>query len=153
MRAADLITAAVLIAIGSCVIADAVRLGVGWSTDGPRSGFFPFWLAVLLIGACVGIAVRALRRKDPRPFVTRQALRPVLTMLVPAAAAVVLMQVGGLYVASALYLAFYMRWVGRHTWAAVLAVGLGFPLLTFVVFERWFLVPMPKGPLEYWLGL
>jgi putative tricarboxylic transport membrane protein len=153
MRAADLVTATVLIAIGFLVIADAVRLGLGWGTDGPRSGFFPFWLAVLMIGACLGIAVRALRRKDARPFITRQALRPVLTMLVPAAAAVALMQVGGLYVASALYLAFYMRWVGRHTWAAVLAVGLGFPLLTFVVFERWFLVPMPKGPLEYWLGL
>jgi putative tricarboxylic transport membrane protein len=153
MRAADLVTATVLIAIGFLVIADAVRLGLGWGTDGPRSGFFPFWLAVLMIGACLGIAIRALRRKDARPFITRQALRPVLTMLVPAAAAVVLMQVGGLYVASALYLAFYMRWVGRHTWAAVLAVGLGFPLLTFVVFERWFLVPMPKGPLEYWLGL
>jgi putative tricarboxylic transport membrane protein len=153
MRAADLVTATVLIAIGFLVIADAVRLGLGWGTDGPRSGFFPFWLAVLMIGACLGIAIRALRRKDARPFITRQALRPVLTMLVPAAAAVALMQVGGLYVASALYLAFYMRWVGRHTWAAVLAVGLGFPLLTFVVFERWFLVPMPKGPLEYWLGL
>jgi putative tricarboxylic transport membrane protein len=153
MRAADLVTAANLIVIGCLVIADALRLGLGWGTDGPRSGFFPFWLALLTIAACLGIAARALRRKDTRPFITRQALRPVLTVLVPAAAAVVLMQVGGLYLASALYLAFYMRWVGRHTWAAVLAVGLGFPILTFVVFERWFLVPMPKGPLEHWLGL
>jgi hypothetical protein len=58
----------------------------------------------------------------------------------------------GLYVAAALYLSFYMRWVGRHGWLAVILCAVGVPLLTFVVFERWFLVPMPKGPLEAWLG-
>jgi len=58
----------------------------------------------------------------------------------------------GLYVASALYLGFYMRWVGRHGWSAVALCAVGVPVLTFVVFETWFLVPMPKGPLEAWLG-
>jgi uncharacterized membrane protein len=58
----------------------------------------------------------------------------------------------GLYIASALYIAFYMRWVGRHGWAAVALCAIGIPLLVFVVFETWFLVPMPKGPLEAWLG-
>ena len=46
MRAADLVTALVLMAVGVLVLADALRLGIGWGTDGPRSGFFPFWLAV-----------------------------------------------------------------------------------------------------------
>ena len=54
--------------------------------------------------------------------------------------------------ASALYMALYMRWIGRHPGPPVVALALGVPVLTFVVFERWFLVPMPKGPLEAWLG-
>src|SRR5436309_5394676 len=66
--------------------------------------------------------------------------------------AVVLTQWIGLYVAASLYTGFYMRWIGRHTWLAVLAVAILFPLATFFVFEKWFLVPMPKGPLEAWLG-
>jgi putative tricarboxylic transport membrane protein len=152
MRAADLITAAMLAAVGGLVLADGLRLGIGWSTDGPRSGFFPFWLAVVLLSCCLIIAVQALRRPSSRPFIARAALRPVLLMLVPATAAVALMQVIGLYVASALYLVFYMRWVGRHGWAAVALVAVCFPVVTFLVFERWFLVPMPKGPLESWLG-
>ena len=45
-----------------------------------------------------------------------------------------------------------MRWIGRHRWLTVLAVAVLFPLATFLVFEKWFLVPMPKGPLEAWLG-
>jgi putative tricarboxylic transport membrane protein len=153
MRAVDLFTAAVLIGIGALVIVDALRLGIGWGTDGPQSGFFPFWLAVVLVASCAVIGGQALRRPDTRPFIARRALRPLLTTLVPAAVAVGLMQLVGLYVASAVYLAFYMRWVGRHSWAAVVVIGLGFPVLTFVIFERWFLVPMPKGVLESWLGL
>jgi uncharacterized membrane protein len=58
----------------------------------------------------------------------------------------------GLYVASALYLGFYMRWVGRHSWVTVFILGIGIPVATFLIFEKWFLVPMPKGPLEHWLG-
>ncbi len=87
-----------------------------------------------------------------RPFVTRRALRPVLAMLLPAAAFVLLIQIVGLYVAAGLYVGFYMRWIGRHPWPTVLAVAIGFPVLTFLVFEKWFLVPLPKGALEAWLG-
>ena len=44
------------------------------------------------------------------------------------------------------------RSIGRYPWIGVVVVSVLFPLLTFVVFEKWFLVPMPKGPLEAWLG-
>ena len=152
MRIANLITAAILAAAGVLVLVDAVRLGTGWGTDGPQSGFFPFWLAVLLIGCCLAIAAQAVRLTLPVPFVTRKALGPVLAVLGPAAGFVVLTQAIGLYVASALYMGFYMRWIGRHSWTAVVALGIGFPVITFLVFEKWFLVPMPKGPLETWLG-
>ena len=58
----------------------------------------------------------------------------------------------GLYVAAAVYMAFYMRWVGRHGWPLIALVSVIVPVMAFIVFERWFLVPMPKGPLEVWLG-
>jgi hypothetical protein len=45
-----------------------------------------------------------------------------------------------------------MRWLGRYGWALVLAISIGVPIVTFVVFERWFLVPLPKGPIEEFLG-
>ena len=152
MRAADVLTAVVLMLLGGVVIADAVRLGIGWGTDGPKSGFFPFWLALLMLATCALILVQSVRRKASAPFVTGERLSPVLKVLWPAAAAVVLMQFVGLYVASALYMAFYMRWVGRHAWLVVIALAVLVPVATFLVFETWFLVPMPKGPLEAWLG-
>ncbi len=152
MRAADLITAATLMLLGGIVLYDAVRIGIGWGTDGPKSGFFPFWLATLMVLMCAVIVGQAARRSSSKPFVTRAQLGPVLKVLWPATGMVVLTQFIGLYVASALYLGFYMRWVGRHSWLAVVLVGVGMPVATFLVFEKWFLVPMPKGPLEAWLG-
>jgi putative tricarboxylic transport membrane protein len=152
MRAADLATASVMLLLGGVVVLDSMRIGIGWGTDGPRSGFFPFWLGVILIAASATIAVQAWRRAIDKPFVTREQLSPVLKVLWPATVMVILITPLGLYVASAIYLAFYMRWVGRHGWLAVALCAVGVPVLTFVVFELWFLVPMPKGPLEAWLG-
>jgi hypothetical protein len=152
MRTADLITALALFVLGGVVLADAFRLGVGWGMDGPKSGFFPFWLASAMMVACATIAAQAARREHRTPFVTREQLGPVLKVLVPALGLVVATEFLGLYVSSALYIAVYMRWIGRHRWTTIAALALGIPLVTFIVFERWFLVPMPKGPLETWLG-
>jgi hypothetical protein len=152
MRAADLVTALVLIVVSVVVVVDALRLGIGWGLEGPQSGFFPFWLAVGMLATSAIVFLQALRRPSAEPFVTVAQLRPVLAVLVPATAMVLVMEGLGLYVASALYLAVYMRWVGHHGWPTIVALGLGIPILTFVVFEQWFLVPMPKGPLEAWLG-
>jgi putative tricarboxylic transport membrane protein len=152
MRAVDLATAAVLTLLGGVVVLDSMRIGIGWGSDGPRSGFFPFWLGTILIVASVAIGLQAWRRSTAKPFVTREQLDSVLKVLWPATAMVLLIKPLGLYVAAMLYLGFYMRWVGRHSWLAVILCSVGVPLLTFVVFELWFLVPMPKGPLEAWLG-
>jgi putative tricarboxylic transport membrane protein len=152
MRTADIVTASVLMLLGGVVLYDAVRLGIGWGTDGPRSGFFPFWLALVMVATCALILAQAAWRSPLRPFATREQARPVLKVLWPAAAMVVLMQVTGLYVAAALYIGFYMRWIGHHRWLTVIAIAVSIPVVTFVIFETWFLVPMPKGPLEDWLG-
>ena len=101
MRAADLITALVLTGLGGVVIVDAVRLGIGWGTDGPGSGFFPFWLAVVMLATCGLILLQALRRRTTTPFVTRERLRSVLTVLGPAVALVLITPLTGLYVAAA----------------------------------------------------
>ena len=152
MRAADIATASLLMLLGVVVLVEAIRLGFRWGPDGPQSGFFPFWLAVVVIAHSAAILVQAVRKRSGQPFATREQLRSVLTVAWPAAAMVLLTQFIGLYVAAALYLFFYMRLVGRHSWVTTIGLSLAIPLLTFLLFEKWFLVPLPKGPLEAWLG-
>lgn len=151
-RIADLVTASLLLALGGVVVGESLRMGIGWGSDGPESGFVPFWLATILLGSCLTIIVRALRSASEKSFVTRGQLARVLTVLLPATAMILLVPFLGLYVTSALYMGTFMRWGGRHGWAASIALPLAFVVLIFLVFERWFLVPLPKGPLEAWLG-
>jgi putative tricarboxylic transport membrane protein len=151
MRVAEVVTASVLMLLGIIVIFDAVRLGFRWGANGPQS----------VLSVLAGFDHGALLRGDHRASDTARrgkeirepgTLGPVLKVLWPAVVAVALMQYLGLYVASALYTGFYIRWVGRHSWITVFAFGVGIPVVIFLIFEKWFLVPMPKGPLEEWLG-
>jgi uncharacterized membrane protein YozB (DUF420 family) len=134
MRTADLVTASLLMLGGGVVIVDAVRLGIGWGTDGPQSGFLPFWLGALMITACAVILLRAAHRAAGRPFVTRQQLRLVGKVLWPAVALVVVTHWLGLYVSAALYTGLYMRWIGRHSWLAMLAVSILF-LVSYLTYH------------------
>jgi len=70
---------------------------------------------------------------------------PILKVAVPASAMVALTEMIGLYPAAALYIDFYMRWIGKHRWLLVLVVSIGVPLSSYMIFDKWFLIPMPKG--------
>ncbi|HET7392962.1 MAG TPA: tripartite tricarboxylate transporter TctB family protein [Candidatus Binatia bacterium] len=158
MRVVDTTTAALLMLLSVIVIYDALRLGAGWGSEGPQSGFFPFWLAILLAAVSIVLFVQGLRSRAQEPFVTRERFVPVVKVLGPLAGFVVITDPPGpwsglgLYVAAGLYLGFYMRWVGRHDWRTVVALATSVPVITFLIFETWFLVPMPKGPVEAWFG-
>ena len=143
-----------LSAIGGLAIFDSLRLGAGWGSDGPQAGYFPFYLGLILIGSSLGILGQRLQasRAGDATFVTRGQLALVLRVLIPAAVFVVLILMLGIYVASALLILHFMIVLGGFRWRAALPFALGASFLAFVVFERWFLVSLPKGPLETWLG-
>jgi putative tricarboxylic transport membrane protein len=105
--------------------------------------------SLVILGQTIWHAVPAL----PRPLVAPGGWTPLLTVALPAIAMVTLSEGIGLYPATALYLAFYMCRVGRHCWPLVLAVSIGVPLGSYFLFDKWFLLPMPKGVWGEHLGL
>ena len=44
----EVIVAAVLFGVGLVVIRDSQRLGAGWGSDGPQSGYFPYYIGLLI---------------------------------------------------------------------------------------------------------
>jgi len=156
MRKADVVVAVLLLVLGLGVLVEGWRLGIGWSTDGPQPGFFVFYLGLALGVSCLVLLAQARGRPDRpldrKPFVEPGQFWPVAKVAMPAGLMILLTHPVGLYVAGGLYLGIYMRWIGRHSWALILLVAIGVPVVTFLVFEVWFLVPLPKGPLETRLG-
>ncbi len=152
-RGPELFVAALLAGIALLVITDSLRVGAGWADDGPRAGYFPFYIGLALLGSSLWIALAQLRRwRVLERFATREEAGRVLSVLWPMLLYVGLIKLLGIYLASALLIAWFMTRHGQHGMAVRLAVPLGVPLVFFLVFERWFLVPLPKGPVEALLG-
>ncbi|RPH44149.1 MAG: tripartite tricarboxylate transporter TctB family protein [Burkholderiales bacterium] len=154
VRWPEAIVAVLLQAIAIAVIVDSLRVGVGWADDGPRSGYFPFIIGVLLFSSATFILVSQLRRwsTDRAEFAERAQLGLVMQMAVPIALYVGAIAVLGLYVASIALISWFMIRHGKYRVLPSAAVAIGVPLICFLVFERWFLVPLPKGPLEAAFG-
>lgn len=152
-RTMELVVAALIFAIGLIVMWDSVRLGAKWADDGPQAGYFPFYIGLLICASTAAIFVRALTNgRGAKSFVSRAQILLVLKMLVPSIAYVALIGTVGIYVASTVYVAFFMKWLGKYRWPQTAAVAVGVSLVFFLLFEVWFKVPLPKGPLEGWLG-
>jgi len=146
---------AVLMALfGVIVIAGSFQVGIGWGPEGPKSGFFPFYLGVIIIGASAVNLFRAVVDIEPdRLFADWDQLGQVISVVIPTTAYVLVVPWIGIYVASALLIALFMKWFGRYGWGLTLAIAVGIPAITYLLFEKWFLIPLPKGPLEDLLGL
>ena len=155
-KSAELAVAALFFVLGAIVITDSVRLGTGWQEiHGPRPGYFPFYIGLILCAAALVNIGRALllRGKDNKTFVEVGQLKLVLSVLVPTIVFAGLVTWIGIYVSAVLFIGFFMRWLGKYPWWKVAGVSLGTAVVFYLVFEKWFKVPLPKGPLENLLGL
>ena len=182
-RTLEIWTAAAVGLVGVVVIIESLTHDIGWNETGPGSGYFPFRVALLLMGAAAirmiqvrlppsRFALRRTRKPDttnsrgagvasegerlasgPAIFVTRQELQRSLSVFWPTLARVVAMFPLGCYVPSAVYLAWMMRRHGGHGWLLSAAYGAAVMVAFFLIFDRWFGVPLSKGPVEAVLGI
>lgn len=158
VRMWEAIVAAGFLIFGAVVVWESRRLGAEWGSDGPQAGYFPFYIGTIICISAVVNLITALNAgpSGHKPFVYRRQLGMVLTVMIPCAIYVALIANPvyslGIYEASALFIAIFMRYLGKYGWGKVAAVSLGTMLVFFVMFEIWFQVPLPKGPIEALFG-
>ena len=154
IRVDDVTVSLLLLVLAATLGFDNWRTGVAWDSTGPQAGYFPFYLSIILAGASLyGLVTAFLARKEAsETFVTRAQLRRVMAVFVPTLLFCLATQFLGLYVASFLLIAAFMRMVGRIAlWKSLLTAFL-FTAIMFVTFDIAFDVIMPKGPLEAAFG-
>jgi putative tricarboxylic transport membrane protein len=154
-RAVEIGVAVIVLLFGLVVVYDSLKTGARWGDDGPQPGYFPFYVGLLICAASVSILIRALRNPAlaEESFVSREELKKILTVLIPTVVYVSLIVWLGFYVASTLYIAYFMWQLGKYSWIKIVPVAVGVSIVFFLIFEIWFQVPLPKGPLESYLGL
>ena len=148
-RTMDIVVALLLMGVAAVVISDSLRVGMGWQeNEGPRAGYFPFYIGVILpVSSAVNLLRTVFDRKGAtQTFTTRPALLQVLAVLIPLAIYVVAVAIIGIYIASTVYMALFMWHFGKYPiWRGAL-IGFAISAAFFLMFEIWFLVPLPKGP-------
>jgi len=147
-RAMEIAVALVFLTLGGLVVYDSLRLGIRWVGDGPQAGYFPFYIgAIICIASGVTLARAIFGRIASRDttFVAWGPLGRVLSVLIPAAFFVLGIELIGIYVSSAVYIAGFMMWLGGYKWPKSIVVGLAVSVVMFLLFEVWFKVPLYKG--------
>ena len=150
----DLVVALLVFALGALVAFDSYRIGAGWASDGPQAGYFPFYIGFVICVCSSVVAVQALlrMRTDKAVYVTVGQLKQVMVILLPSFAYVLGVQLIGIYVSSAVFIFLFMKIAGKYSWLRSAAVAAIVSLGAFAMFEIWFKIPLPKGPLENLLG-
>jgi hypothetical protein len=150
----DAIVAVMIFALGALVVYDSHRLGSSWGSDGPQSGYFPFYIGLLICISSGVVFVQSLLKlkTDRHVFVESGQLKQVLLILVPSTLYVLGVQLIGFYVPSAVFIGLFMKLLGRYSWLRSAAVGIGVSVISFMLFEVWFKIPLPKGPVESLFG-
>lgn len=152
-RAVEIGTALLTMLFGLIVIYGSVIVGYGWGSDGPQAGFFPFYVGLIICICSLINLVMALREADSGLFAEWGQLGQVLRVLIPATIYVALIPFLGIYLPSFLLIVVFMTWLGKYGFPLSLAVAVGVPAFFYLTLERWFLIPLPKGPIEAMLGL
>ena len=152
VRTLEMVVAIFFLLIGSVVMWDSARTGANWGADGPQSGYFPFYIGLLMNVASAANLWRAFKSGKSESFVSRPQIKLVLAVFLPCMVYVVLMQWLGLYLSSLIFIAVFMRWQGKFSWLKSGATSLAVVMLLFMMFEIWFKVPLIKGPIEAALG-
>ena len=152
-RTVEMSVAIACIVFGIIAILGSLQAGVGWGAEGPKSGFFPFYLGIIIVGASLMNLKDAWALDRVVLYATWHQLGQVLAVVIPTTVYVVVLPYTGIYAASIVLISGFMMWLGKYPWPKALAVGIGVPLAIYFMFEKWFLVPLPKGPIEYALGL
>jgi putative tricarboxylic transport membrane protein len=153
-HAIEAITAAILFLVGVVMMIDGRRVGMGWAFDGPEAGYFPFRTGAIICISSVVVFLRALfgKHRNHELFVSWDRFKLVLYVLIPTVLYVLATQFIGIYVASAVFIGGFMRAMDKFRWLKIILISVGVSASLFGMFEIWFMVPLPKGPLESLLG-
>jgi hypothetical protein len=153
MLVADRVIAVAIMALSAYFMWHAVALPIGWNgmTGGPGGGAFPFWLSLIMMLSAGGILMRSLRETaSDQKFFDGVMLRSVVMVVIALFVTIALIPLVGAYIAIPLFIFWYIRIFGRHSWLLTSCLVIGTPLFLFFFFEVTLKILLPKGITEPW---
>ena len=154
VRTAELLMAIVMGAFSIYLMYKSTELSIGWIEDeGPGGGTWPFWLATIMLISCGGILFNWFIKKGPvatssKTYIESHVLVDVAAVAVALIVTVGLFSIIGIYGALPLFLIFYLRFLGKHSWRLTVILAVMIPVVIFYFFEITLKIILPKGITE-----
>jgi len=106
-----------------------------------------------MLGCCVLTLFRWFARKTPESRSEEQYLEPrhrgfIIAVTISLTVMIGAVHVIGMYFAIPLFLIYYIRFLGRHSWPLTLSIAIITPVITFFFFEIALRIVLPKGYTE-----
>jgi hypothetical protein len=126
-------------------------LNIGWVEGrGPGAGMWPFWLSGGMALASAATLYRWYRGATPESRSTDDYIAPETQFLVAVSAAslfvlLVMITIIGTYLALMVFMLFYVRFLGKHSWGTTISFVLGVPVFVYLLFEVALTKYLPKG--------
>ncbi len=164
MSKADRIVAVILFLMGIGVAWKSTELPIGiLPKEGPGGGFLPFWLSLGIAAAALGVLAQSIFSRTPlypgapeeeddgakKVFVTWEGLVEILRVGLPGLIMILLIGVISIYFAAAAFVFYSLYFVGRHKLTTSIGVTVGVPVAVYYIFEKFLIIPLPKGYLEF----
>ena len=156
VRTAELVMALLCALCSVGLMIKSAELNIGWVEDrGPGAGAWPFWLSAGMLMVSLLTLYRWFRRITPESRSTEPYLsRDRLLVVGVSAGAILFLLIAthliGIYAALFLFLLFYLRFVGRHSWGLTSVLTVALPVFIFCLFEWALKIPLPKSVTEPW---
>ena len=154
VRTAELLMAITMAAFSIYLLVKSTELPIGWvKGPGPGGGAWPFWLSAIMLISCIGMIVNWVRKRGPIATSNKVYIEPHVLMEVLSVAVALIVTVGlfsfiGIYGSLPLFLIFYLRFLGKHTWRLTATLAVLIPVLIFYFFEITLKIILPKGLTE-----
>ena len=154
VRTAELLMAIMMGAFSIYLMVKSTELPIGWIEDeGPGGGTWPFWLSTIMLISCGGILFNWVRKKgdiakSTKVYIQAHVLGDVSAVAISLIITVALFSFIGIYGALPLFLIFYLRYLGKHSWLLTSTLAVLIPVVIFYFFEITLKIILPKGITE-----
>ena len=151
VRTAELLMAIMMGSFSIYLMYKSAELPIGWiEEEGPGGGAWPFWLSLIMLISCGGILFNWARKKGPvatstKVYIESHVLGDVLAVALALIITVGLFSFIGIYGALPLFLIFYLRFMGKHSWTLTGTLAILIPVVIFYFFEIILKIILPKG--------
>ena len=133
------------VALGTLVCYAATRLGLGSVTE-PGSGFIFFWSGlILVILSCIVVAESLSSTEESVQDIPEMNWLKIALVLLSLVLYAFFLERLGFVLTTFVLLSFLLGWIERTSWARSLGVASAAALGTFVIFELWLKIRLPKG--------